>query len=106
LFSSPPELLLALDAGKALRAIHGTIGLGLERNASFLTTACADGSEILMRSARGVLPSIAAALAPLGLILEALFSVELLLACRKHEFLSAVFTNKRLVFKHDKYPLF
>jgi hypothetical protein len=54
-----------------------------------------------MRSACCVLPSIPAALAPLGLVLEALFSVELLLACRKHEFLSAVFTNKRLVFKHD-----
>ena len=74
---------------KALAAVNGTVGLGLERNTSFAAAGSAGGSEELSGSAGRVLAGVTAGFAALGLILEASLSVELLLAGGEHELVAA-----------------
>ena len=71
------ESLSALLAhlGEALAAIHGTVALGLERNAGLAAAVGADGCEVLAGTAGGVLAGVAAGLAALGLALEAALSI-------------------------------
>ncbi len=77
--------------GKALAAVDGTVGLGLERNLGFAAAGSANSGKELTRAAGGVLASVTAGLAALGLILEAALSVELLLASGKNELFAALF---------------
>ena len=88
-------VLLAVGAhlSEALAAVHGTIGLGLEGNLSLAAAAGASGSEELTGATGGVLASVTAALAALGLVLEATLSVESLLTSGEHELVAALFAN-------------
>ena len=61
----------------------------------------AGSGEELPGAAGGVLASVAAGLAALGLVLEAALSIELLLTGGEHELLTALLANQSLVFVHD-----
>lgn len=79
--------------GKALTAVHRTIGLGLKGDAGFPATGSAGGSEELSGGTGCVLASVTAGLATLGLVLEASLSVEFLLTGGKNELVAALFAN-------------
>ena len=74
-------------------AENGTVGLGLKGNLCLATATCAGSSEELTGTTAGVLTSVAAGLAALGLILEAALCVELLLTGSENEFVAALFAN-------------
>ena len=94
--------LMLLEAGAA---VDGPVVTGLERNLGGGTAVCAHGVKHFALAIAGGLPGSSAVLAADGLILEALLSVELLLASRKDEFLTAILTNQCLVFEHLCFPL-
>jgi hypothetical protein len=87
------ELLLSAHLGEALAAVDRTVGLGLERNLGLAAASCADCGEVLTGATSGVLASVAAGLAALGLVLEAALRVELLLTGSEHELFAALFAN-------------
>jgi len=87
------SLLLSAHLGEALAAVDRTVGLGLEGNLGLAAAGCADCGEILAGTASGVLASVAAGLAALGLVLEAALRVELLLTGSEHELFAALFAN-------------
>jgi hypothetical protein len=60
----------------------------------------AGGGEILSGSTAGVLLGVAASLAALGLVLEALFLVELLLTGGEHKFVAAFLAYQGLVLEN------
>jgi len=93
-------LLLLADLCKALAAIDGTIGLGLKGDLRLAAAAGAHCGKILPGTAGSGLTGFPAGLAPLGLILEAPLSIELLLTGGKHELLATFFAHKRFVFVH------
>ena len=97
--------LLALCAhlSEALAAENGTVGLGLEGNLGLAAAACAGSGEELTGATGGVLASITAVLATLGLVLEATLSVESLLTSGEHELIAALFANQILIFVHCFY---
>ena len=76
---------------KALAAVDGTVRLGLERNLRLAAAGSADSREELTRTAGGVLASVAAGLAALGLVLEAALCIKLLLTGGKNKFFAALF---------------
>ena len=78
---------------KALAAVHRTVSLGLKGNTSFLAAGCAGSIEELSGATNGVLASVTASLAALGLVLEASLSVEFLLAGSENELITALFSN-------------
>ena len=86
------QLLLA-HLSEALAAVDGTIRLGLKGNLSLATASSANSGEVLTGAAGGILSSVTAGLAALGLILEAALGIELLLASSEHEFLTALFAH-------------
>ena len=85
---------------KAIAAVDGAIGFGLEGHASFLAAASANGGEVLTGATSGVLASIAAGLAALGLVLEAALCIEFLLTGGEHELLTTFLANQSLVLIH------
>jgi hypothetical protein len=85
--------LLIAHLGKALAAVDRTVGLGLEGNASLAAAGSAHSGEILAGAAGGVLASITAGLAALGLVLEAALCIELLLTGGEHELLAALLAH-------------
>ena len=85
--------LLFFHFCKAFAAIDGTVRLGLKRNAGLAAAGSAGGSEELSGATSSILSGVTASLAALGLILEASFSIKLLLTGGKHEFLTAFFAN-------------
>ena len=87
------ELAVLAHLGKAVAAIHRTIGLGLEGNLGLAAAGSADSGEILTGTAGSVLARITAGLAALGLVLEAALSIELLLTGGENEFLTTLFAN-------------
>ena len=87
------QLALLTHLGEALAAIDRTVGLGLEGNLGLAAASCADCGEVLTGTTGGVLASVAAGLAALGLILEASLRVELLLTGGEHEFLATLFAH-------------
>ena len=92
----PPCFLLQLAVAhlsEALAAVYGTIGLGLEGNLGLAAAVSAGSGEELTGTTGSVLASITAVLAALGLVLEALLSVELLLTSGEHELVAALFAN-------------
>ena len=76
---------------EALAAVNRTIGLGLKGNLCLAAAGCAGSGEELTGTAGSSLASVTAALAALGLVLEASLSVELLLTSREHELVAALF---------------
>ena len=78
---------------EALAAEHGTVGLGLEGNLCLTAATSAGGSEELTGATGGVLASVTAGLAALGLVLEATLSVEFLLTGGENELVAALFAN-------------
>ena len=87
------KLAVSLHLSEALAAEHGTVGLGLEGNLSLATAACAGSGEELTGAAGSVLTGVTAALAALGLVLEAALCVESLLTSGEHELVAALFAN-------------
>ena len=87
------QLALLTHLGEALAAIDRTVGLGLERNLGLAAASCADCGEVLTGATSGVLASVTACLAALGLILEAALCVEFLLTSGENELLTTLFAN-------------
>ena len=85
--------LLLLHSCEALAAVYGSVAGGLERNLCFLAALSAHGGVHLSLCSGSVLSCVTASLASLGLVLEAFFSIELLLTCSENEFLSAILAN-------------
>ena len=75
--------------------------MGSKGTRGLAAAGSAGGSEVLPGAAGGVLASVAAGLAALGLVLEAALSIELLLTGGEHELLTALLANQSLVFVHD-----
>ena len=84
----------------AFAAIYRTVRLGLKGNSCFSAAGSTNSSEILARTARCVLASIAAGLATLGLVLETTLSIKFLFTSGKHELLSTLFAYQCLVLEH------
>ena len=80
--------LLVADA-----AVDGLVSLGLEGNLSLAAAAGAGSGEELTGTTGGVLASVTASLAALGLVLEAALCVEFLLTGGENEFVAALFAN-------------
>ena len=72
---------------------NGTIGLGLEGHLGLTAAAGAGSGEELTGATGGVLASVTASLAALGLVLEAALGVEFLLTGGENEFVAALFAN-------------
>jgi hypothetical protein len=104
-YALAPGLFLT-HLSEALAAIYRSVLTGLERYTSLAAAACANSSEHLARSLCAALASCTAVLASLGLMLKALFSVELLLAGSENELIAAVLTYQCLVFVHSFLPHF
>jgi hypothetical protein len=87
---------------EALAAVDGTIVVGLEGNLALLATVSAYSVEHLASGslATACLARLTALTASLGLIGEALLSVEFLLAGRENELLSAILADQCLVSVH------
>ena len=100
---SNEERLVASSGCEALAAVY-SLALGrIEGNLAFLTAVSTDGGEHLARTLRTVLASITACLATLGLVLEALLSVEFLLTGGEHEIVAAILALQCLVLIHVFY---
>jgi hypothetical protein len=94
-----------LEAGAA---VYRSVVRRLEDHLCFAAALCASGGEVLTGSSACVLLCVTASLAALGLILEALFLVESLLAGGENKFVSAIlayqsFVNEFLVNSYDFY---
>ena len=87
------SLTLGTHLSEALAAENGTVGLGLEGNLCLAAATGASSGEELTGATSGVLASITAVLAALGLVLEATLSIESLFASGEHELIAALFAN-------------
>jgi hypothetical protein len=87
------QLAVGTHLSEALAAEHGTVGLGLEGNLGLAAATGAGSGEELTGATGGVLASVTASLAALGLVLEAALCVELLLTSGEHELVAALFAN-------------
>ena len=87
------QLAVSAHLSEALAAEHGTVGLGLEGNLGLAAATGAGSGEELTGATGGVLASVTAGLAALGLVLEAALCVELLLTSGEHELVAALFAN-------------
>ena len=88
----------------ALAAVYRLAIGRIEGNLALLTAISANGVEHLSATAGSVLSDVAAGLASLGLVLEALLCIELLLTRGEHEVTAAILTFQRLVLKHFPLP--
>ena len=84
----------------ALAAVYRLAIGRIEGNLALLTAISANGVEHLSATAGSVLSDVAAGLASLGLVLEALLCVELLLACGEDKISSAFLALQSLVLVH------
>ena len=87
------QLAVGTHLSEALAAEHGTVGLGLEGNLGLAAATGAGSGEELTGATGGVLASVTASLAALGLVLEAALSVEFLFTGGENEFVAALFAN-------------
>ena len=87
------QLAFAAHLSEALAAEYRTVGLGLEGNLCLAAAASAGSGKELTGATSGVLASVTASLAALGLVLEAALSVEFLLTGGENEFVAALFAN-------------
>ena len=86
-------LAVGAHLSEALAAVHGTVSLGLEGHLGLAAAAGAGCGEELTGGTGGVLASVTASLAALGLVLEAALCVELLLTGGEHELVAALLSN-------------
>ena len=94
------SLLIVLSHSlKTSAAIYRSVVGRLEDNLSYTTAICTSCFEVFARSLSCVLLSIAASLAALGLVLEALFLVEFLLSCGENELVSAFLAYQSFINK-------
>ena len=94
---------LRSSCGVALAAVYSLAFGRIEGHLAFLAAVCAYGIEHLSRSLGAVLSCITACLASLGLVLEALLSIEFLLTGGEHEIVAAIFALQCLVLVHLLY---
>ena len=87
------QLAVGAHLSEALAAEHGTVSLGLEGHLGLAAAAGAGSGEELTGATGGVLASVTAGLAALGLVLEATLSVELLLTGGENELVAALLAN-------------
>ena len=78
---------------EALAAVDGTIGFGLKGNLGLSAASCANSGKELTGTAGGVLASVAACLAALGLVLEAALCIEFLFTGGENELITTFFAN-------------
>ena len=86
----PQSQLLLLHCSIALAAIYGSVVLGLKGDLCFAAAVSANSCKEFLSSLTCILTCIAASLASLGLVLEASFCIELLLACGEYEISAAI----------------
>lgn len=94
-------------SSETVAAIYRAVIAGLKRNLAGLSAICTNCIVHLTRTAVAaritvILAFVAAGLTALGLVCEAFFSIKLLLAGGKSEFLSAILADEGLVIKHVK----
>lgn len=87
------KLAILAHLSEAFAAVHGSVRSGLKGNLCFATASSAGSGEVLSGATGGILSSVTASLAALGLILEASFSIEFLLTGGEHELVATVFAN-------------
>jgi hypothetical protein len=87
----------------AVAAINRSVVAGLERNLRFFSASCACGREELTGGLGRIFLCVAAGLASLRLVLEALFSIEFLFSGCENEFRSAILAYQCLVLIHVCY---
>ncbi len=87
-------LLSRSSCFEALAAINGSVAGRLECKLSLAAALTASSDKVLTLASFSILFLVAASLAALGLVLEALFSVESLFACCKYELLTAISADK------------
>ena len=94
--------LLLLHCCEAFGAVYRSVVAGLEGNLSFLTALSANsGKEFSFLTFAGcVLSLVAACLASLGFVLEALFCVEFLFTGGEYEFVATFLALSGLVLVH------
>ena len=100
LYMSKLKLLSSLHLCKAIAAVNRTVRLGLKRHASLAAASSTGSGEEFTGATGGVLASIAAGLAALGLILEAALSVKFLLTGGENKFSATFFAYQGLVLVH------
>ena len=94
---------------EAIAAIHRLVAARLEGNLGLLAAIRADrGEHFALRASAAVLGTerCTALRAAARLVLEALLRVELLLADRKDEILTAILAYQCFVLEHLAFPLF
>ena len=89
-------LLCVASCFEARAAINGSVAGGLECKLSLAAALRAGSDKVLALASLSVL-LVAASLAALRLILEALFSVELLLTCCEYKLLAAISASEGYV---------
>jgi hypothetical protein len=85
---------------EASRAVYRSVTGRLEGDLCFTTALCADCSEVFLGCLTGILSCIAASLAALRLILEALLLVESLFTGSEGKFVATLFADKCFVFEY------
>ena len=83
-------LLSRASCFEALAAVNRSVAGGLESKLRLAATLATSSDEVLTLASLSILFLVAASLAALRLVLEALFSVETLLAGGEYELLSAI----------------
>ena len=87
-------LLSRASCLEARAAVNGSVAGGLEGKLSLAAALRAGSDKVLTLASLSILLLIAASLAALRLVFEALFSVELLLACGEYKLLAAISAGK------------
>ena len=87
------KLALILHLSVACAAVYRSIIGRLEGNLRNATAFCTSSLVHLALGLTACLSLVTAALASLGLVLEASFSIEFLFACGEYEFSAAIFAN-------------
>ena len=82
--------LLASLLSEALAAVYRSVFLGLERNLCYAAAHCTGSVKECSGTLTGVLSCVAASLASLGLVYEALLCIEFLFAGGEYEISAAV----------------
>ena len=100
------DLLFLLHSSKAFAAVYGSVVRRLEGNESGTTALMTGGFEEFLLGLAYVFALITARLASLGLVLEALFSIEFLFSCGEYEIVATVFALQCDVLIHVSLPRF
>ena len=97
-------LLVGFSGCKAFAAVNSLAFGRIEGHFAFFAAFSANSVEHFSCSLDCVLASIAAGLASLGFVLEALFCVEFLFTCSEHEILATILALQCFVLIHVFLP--